>query len=43
MQSNEDMDAIVKACSDAGVQLMDGVLLFTMSLLLLGTQNFATQ
>ena len=25
MQSNEDMDAILKACSDAGLQFMDGV------------------
>ena len=26
MQSNEEMDGIVKACSDAGVQLMDGTM-----------------
>lgn len=25
MQSNEEMEAIVKACSDAGVQFMDGM------------------
>lgn len=26
MQSNEEMDGIAKACSDAGVQLMDGTM-----------------
>lgn len=26
MQSNEEMDGIVKACSDVGVQLMDGTM-----------------
>lgn len=26
MQSNEEMDGIVKACSEAGVQLMDGTM-----------------
>ena len=26
MQSNEEMDGIVKACSNAGVQLMDGTM-----------------